>query len=179
MFEYLDRSLFYKIHLGYRSEWLDSFFMLVSSSCNFNVFPLFVVAVWILFRKKSAFEVLVVYFLSGSVQFLLAWMISRPRPSYLLDAFPMIPLYNDMSFPSGHATSAFAVSFYISSCMFKNGYRNLSYLPFAWAFLVGYSRIYIGVHYPVDVLLGSVLGAVLAFLMLKHLLGDKFFVYVR
>jgi membrane-associated phospholipid phosphatase len=60
---------------------------------------------------------------------------------------------DSFSFPSGHATNAFALA-----AFFATYYRRRAVLLFVMAALVGYSRIYVGVHYPLDVLGGAFLG---------------------
>lgn len=65
-------------------------------------------------------------------------------------------------FVSSHAANTFGVAFFLS-LFFKN--RNFSIFIFVWASIVSYSRIYLGVHYPFDVLGGSILGAVIGYLV--------------
>jgi undecaprenyl-diphosphatase len=65
-------------------------------------------------------------------------------------------------FVSSHAANTFGVAFFLS-LFFKN--RNFSIFIFIWASVVSYSRIYLGVHYPFDVLGGAALGAVIGYLV--------------
>ncbi|SDG71240.1 phosphatase PAP2 family protein [Psychroflexus sediminis] len=76
---------------------------------------------------------------------------------------------------SGHAISSFAVATLISSVL-KPYYKNVFYWMFAWAILVTYSRIYVGVHYPGDIITGALMGIVTGFLFFKfhHYLMGKF-----
>jgi undecaprenyl-diphosphatase len=81
-------------------------------------------------------------------------LIAYPRPfKTLTDLHVLISLPNDYSFPSGHAalTMALATSVYL----FR---KRLGTLLFAFAFVVGLARIYVGVHYPLDVGVGFLLG---------------------
>jgi len=76
-------------------------------------------------------------------------------------------------FVSSHAANTFAVAFFLSK-LFKN--RNFSIFIFIWATIVSYSRIYLGVHFPFDVLGGAILGGLIGyFVYLGHNLAlNKF-----
>ncbi|HET8809587.1 MAG TPA: phosphatase PAP2 family protein [Flavobacteriaceae bacterium] len=65
-------------------------------------------------------------------------------------------------FFSAHAASTMAAAFYVGFIL-KPFYKIVFPLLFLWAALVGFSRIYIGVHYPGDVLVGMIIGALLGF----------------
>ena len=74
------------------------------------------------------------------------------------------------SFPSGHSASSFAAALVIG-LRYKLNFREKSYgliYPLlAFAVIIGFSRIYIGVHYPFDVLFGALVGIFSALLILK------------
>jgi len=67
---------------------------------------------------------------------------------------------SSFALPSNHATNTFALASF-----FASSYRRLAAPLFILAFLVGYSRIYVGVHYPFDVLGGAALGVILGLLV--------------
>jgi undecaprenyl-diphosphatase len=71
------------------------------------------------------------------------------------------------SFISNHAANHFAIATFmfltLSKWLGKTGY-----LLFFWAFLVGYAQIYVGVHYPADVLVGAMVGTTVAALFAKQ-----------
>jgi undecaprenyl-diphosphatase len=66
--------------------------------------------------------------------------------------------HGSFSFPSNHASNIFALAAY-----FSYNYRRLALPCFVAAFLVGYSRIYLGAHYPMDVLAGAAWGMFVGF----------------
>jgi undecaprenyl-diphosphatase len=74
---------------------------------------------------------------------------------------PLGHVPKDPSFPSGHTTIAFAAATVLS-------YYRPRWTPafFLLAVAIGFSRVYVGVHYPLDVIAGAVLGTLIALLML-------------
>jgi undecaprenyl-diphosphatase len=89
-------------------------------------------------------------------------LVKRPRP-FLTDVH-LVPVYRpgEYSFPSGHTSSAFSAVTALSRAYPKWYVIAPSFL---WAASVGYSRMYLGVHYPTDVTAGAILGAGTAFAM--------------
>ncbi len=81
----------------------------------------------------------------------------RPRPCRALAGaiVKKLPPINSYSFPSGHTCAAFCMAFALS-----NIFAPLSFVFFTLAALVGISRIYLGMHYPTDVIIGAILGFV-------------------
>jgi undecaprenyl-diphosphatase len=89
-------------------------------------------------------------------------LVKRRRP-FLTD-LRLVPVYRPMeySFPSGHASSSFSAVTALSRAYPKWYVIAPSFL---WAASVGYSRMYLGVHYPTDVTAGAVLGVGTSFAM--------------
>lgn len=82
--------------------------------------------------------------------------LSRPLPEPLLESPATY------SFPSGHATVAFA-----SATVLALAVPRLRWPLYALAALIAFSRVYVGVHYPFDVLAGAVLGVAIAIALRK------------
>lgn len=71
-------------------------------------------------------------------------------------------------FVSSHAANTFAFAFLVG-LIFKKHYPKLIYYMFFWATMVSYSRIYVGVHYPGDVVCGAMLGVTVSWMVWKIL----------
>ncbi len=101
----------------------------------------------------------------------LKYTINRERP---YDKYPLLinpyQIENDKSFPSGHTSTAFSLATSLA-IQYKKWYVVVP--AYAWASSVGYSRLYLGEHYPTDVLAGAVIGAGSAWL--SHYLNKKYF----
>ena len=95
---------------------------------------------------------------SNLVTALLKYAVQRDRPpAVVLDPKPLMEVPTTSSFPSGHASTSFACAYVISRLA-----PRLTVFVYVLAALIGFSRIYVGVHYPLDVLAGAVLGLVVA-----------------
>ncbi len=64
------------------------------------------------------------------------------------------------SFPSSHAVNHAALSVFLL-LFFKKLIKGWPYLFFFWAFSIGYAQVYVGVHYPLDVLTGFIIGGII------------------
>lgn len=98
---------------------------------------------------------------SGTITLGLKYAVDRPRPFVThSDITQKDQHVGPYSFPSGHTAQAFALATSVSLCYPK---WYVIAPSFAWAFTVGYSRMWLGVHYPGDVLTGAIIGTASAF----------------
>lgn len=126
-------------------------------------------AVWIVLgilllviRKTRKAGVLVLFSLLGSLivnNLILKNLVARTRPYEVIEGLRLLiaPQW-DYSFPSGHAGSSFAAAV----AMFLTLPRKYGILALMGAFLIAWSRLYVGVHYPTDVIVGILTGTLIA-----------------
>lgn len=76
------------------------------------------------------------------------------------------------SFTSSHATNHFALAMFICITL-ATVFKNYRYLFFVWAGIICYAQVYVGVHYPLDVVAGGILGCLIGFFTGK--LFNKYF----
>lgn len=158
-----DNTLFYFVNRKFRCQALDSFMPLVTNlgGAVFTVLCcLILLALGTGDIKLAAMRASLSLIGSFVIGFFLKKLFTRPRPYLVLPgAVTGSKLFRDYSFPSGHTTAAFslAVSYMVV-------FQYLCVPLFSCALLVGISRIYLGQHYPSDVLAGSALGTISALL---------------
>ena len=166
--EALDRSAFLAIN-GWHAAWADELMLLVSGKSTW--IPLYVFLLVLLQRRLGwrglAWSVPVLGLMvlcsdQGSVR-LFKESVHRLRPCHEPTLSGMVHLVPEgcggqYGFVSSHAANHSAIAFFMIGIL---GGRPRWSIPalVIWAALVGYSRIYLGVHYPGDVLVGSLFGA--------------------
>ena len=83
----------------------------------------------------------------------------RPESAFPQEVLMVIPKSTTFSFPSGHAALAFAGAYIMSQSR-----KRWTWLFFILAFLVAVSRLYLGKHYPSDIIGGSIIGLLIGFI---------------
>jgi len=160
-----DIWLFHLINERTANPVFDAVMPFITDRARF-IIPLAVIWVFIFWRagkKGRIIAVLTLAVIAASDQIsahVLKPIFSRTRPPYALAAIEHLRLLVDttrsFSFPSVHASNAFAVASFVSSF-----YRRTKIPLYIVAVLLSYSRVYVGVHYPSDILGGAALGLAL------------------
>ena len=152
-----DKLLLDLIHNGLSCAFLDKVMPYITLLAEHGIVPIALSVALMLFPKtrKSGYKMALALIMGLIVVNLTVKpLAARVRP---YDAFPgvelLIDAQSDYSFPSGHTLASFECAGVIYMC-----YKKYAPLAFAAACLVGLSRLYLYVHYPIDVLFGAILG---------------------
>lgn len=155
-----DRDGYRVIHQGLQRDWLDHP-MLYTTYTGDGRFQIPAMLLAIVFKPTRVYgaATLAAFLLSGAVRLIIKELVGRQRPSNYDFARPLEDIYGyTSSFPSGHSTTSFAIGFTLFLAFRGTKLAWIGQLSLLWSLLAGFSRIYIGVHYPGDVLGGMGLG---------------------
>jgi undecaprenyl-diphosphatase len=148
---------------------LTLIFRLISHSGDGYLYALMVLVSLILFDASSLFfvKVLLVGFLFEIPSFiLLKNLLKRSRPYKVIkQCIPSIKPSDEFSMPSGHTAAAFMVAVTIAYV-----YGQYAVYAYTWAALIGISRVFLGVHFPTDIIVGAALGSLCSFLSILFFL---------
>lgn len=168
-------NIFYMINVGMDNCVFDFLMPLIT---NFGSIIAWIMLCGIIFifggekGKRVAILGLAALFISNGIVYILKFIVAEPRPFMALPNVDLLVSENgSYSFPSGHTASSFAAAVIIGS-RYKFNFKGRNYsllsLLIIFAGVVGFSRVYVGVHYPLDVFFGAIIGILSAFLVLKR-----------
>ncbi|MFV0540203.1 MAG: phosphatase PAP2 family protein [Aestuariibaculum sp.] len=144
---------------------------------RFTFIPMYGILLYLLYRKfglKTLFIFIVVVALmitfTDQITNVFKRTFQRPRPcgeTDLIDQIRFIAVRcGKYGFFSGHSSNSMAAAIFAGLTL-RPYYKNLIFILLLWSAIVAYSRIYVGVHYPLDLVCGLAFGVISGFLFYK------------
>lgn len=168
----IDHAVLMFIQENLRAEWLTPVMRFFTSLGEVGIFWIVLSLVFLCFKKtrKAGFlgllSLLVCFIITNLG---LKNMVARMRPYHRFeDILPLAVHPGDFSFPSGHTASAFAAAGIYAHYLDKRAAIGL----FIVAGLIAISRLYLGMHYPTDVLAGLCTGLISS--LIVYIAAEKF-----
>jgi len=166
MTEQLDQQLFLFLNSANSPFW-DKIMVYLSMKIVWA--PLYIaILIFLGIKYKGRFWIMLLFIilavtLADQISVLIKNAVDRPRPCHESSLQGLVHVVNGVcgglyGFVSSHASNSFNVAF-LSLMFIKRKWYTVFII--AWASIVSYSRIYLGVHYPGDVLCGAILGALI------------------
>ncbi|WP_127846391.1 phosphatase PAP2 family protein [Psychroflexus aestuariivivens] len=152
---------------------LDSFWVFVTHSKNWIPFYIFLLVLFFIKTswKSGLFGSSLLLINVGFIHFiteLTKFYVQRLRPNFAEEISTSLKILyepQNFSFFSGHASTSFGATVFIYLCL-KSRFKHLGWI-FIWPILFSLSRIFVGVHYPSDIIVGAFVGTILAIIMSK------------
>ncbi len=172
LIEQWDTYVFLKINTQWTNSFLDSVFpWWREANAWVPLYLFFVVFALLNFKQKAVpwilFVVVTLVLTDQISSTLIKNWVARPRPCrdpFLADQVRLIlnTCSGAYSFPSSHAANHFGFAVFIFMTL-KPVVKKWGYWLLIWAATICYGQVYVGVHYPVDVLCGGVLGSLIGY----------------
>lgn len=164
-----DVSLFLKIHRGLSNNFFDWLMPLLRNRFFWSPLYLFI-GVYALraFKNKG-------WFIIGGILYAFAvgdllaskiikpfWGRLRPCNDVTLSEYIIhrVPCGSGFSFPSAHATNHFAIAVFLILVLYKR-WKGVLPVGLLWAGSISFAQVYVGVHFPIDILVGAMLGTII------------------
>lgn len=169
----IDQSLFLEMNGTWSNQFFDQVLPWFRNKYFWSPLYLFALVFIVMnFNRKTAITVIILAVLSIVASDQISSSIIKPLvgrlrpcndPDFLDRVFLLVECGSGKSFTSSHAANHFALAFYFGVFFRKIQPALLPVLLF-WAAIVSYAQIYVGVHYPFDILGGAILGAIIGVL---------------
>jgi len=151
---------------NFSQPWLDAFFRFVTRTGDLLLaIPVLTIVIYL--WRRSERRTAILYMISVITYPLLGLWLKElfGRPRQLI--FPPLVEESTASFPSGHTLTAVAAYGLAAAFLWQRGHKAWSILAVIWLLLIALSRIYLGAHYPSDVLASLALGVILNIIVLS------------
>lgn len=160
-----NHDLFHFINHDMANPALDVFFTILVVLGTICVWMLLCPVLWVKKRRSEAVDLFFLLLVVLAITTLLKFIFGAPRPEdvrFVPVPFGAYSSWDVYSFPSNHAARAFACALFLSA-----RFRKWMIPLFVFAFLIGFAKIYVGAHYPLDIIGGAVFGGVMGWLWIQ------------
>lgn len=166
-------DIIYKVIIGFRNNSLDNYFKIITKFGNTETIIILLIIMMIVLPKKQKKQLLCSTIGATLINYLVKNIIRRKRPNHL-----RLIKQGGYSYPSGHAMISIAVYGYLLYQVIYNIKNRKIKYPLILVLLIiivsiGISRIYLGVHYPSDIIGGYLLISIIEILMNDNSLGGS------
>jgi undecaprenyl-diphosphatase len=178
-----DQNLFFTINHGLSNSFFDWLMPALRNRFFWTPLYLFIIIFSIrTYGKQGWIMILFLGLTFGCTDFISSSLIKptvqrlRPcnDPEIKSDVKNLIDCGSGYSFPSSHASNHFGLAVFLI-VMFFSKWKLILPIGLLWAASISFAQVYVGVHYPVDILAGAILGGMIGFSMGKILLASKTF----
>lgn len=178
-----DQNLFFTINHGLSNSFFDWLMPALRNRFFWTPLYLFIIIFSIrTYGKQGWIMILFLGLTFGCTDFISSSLIKptvqrlRPcnDPEIKSDVKNLIDCGSGYSFPSSHASNHFGLAVFLI-VMFFSKWKLILPIGLLWAASISFAQVYVGVHYPVDILAGAILGGIIGFIMGKILLASKTF----
>lgn len=161
----MDVSTFYWLMARKHRQLMTRASRIVSMSADGPLYAVIALVFWCFGATNWATIIVVGFIFERVLYLILKRGFKRNRPADILENFTSYIRPSDQfSFPSGHTSGAFFMAYCLSEW-----FPSISLTLYSWSTLVGMSRIFLGVHFPTDTVMGSLLGTSCAILSFEVL----------
>lgn len=153
----INNFLFYQVN-NFHFHWLDTIMLPITYCGDGTVLAIVALGLWRLRGWRKFLWLVLILASAGILVQMIKYFFSSPRPSAVFpDIHILGPVLRARSFPSGHTASTFGLISFLS-----REFPQLGTFLWVMAILIGFSRVYVGAHFPADVLFGAGLGYLVA-----------------
>ena len=167
-----DHQLFKAINVGLANPFFDWLMPLLRNRYFWAPLYFFLIVFLIRNYKKAGFICILFLLITFGIADYVSASIIKPsierlrpcnEPGFNTEIIARVVCGSGFSFPSTHATNHFAIAMFLS-VVFSRRWKWIWLVSFLWAFSIIFAQVYVGVHFPVDVTCGALLGCLVGYL---------------
>jgi undecaprenyl-diphosphatase len=171
----IDHQIFYAINTGCSNLFFDWLMPILRNKMVWIPLYIFIIAFAIKsYKLKGLYLILFFAAAVGIADFgsasILKPMVDRVRPcndvTIQSQVISRVPCGSGKSFPSSHATDHFAIALFLI-VIFAKKWKFVLPTALIWAAAISFAQVYVGVHFPIDVICGAIFGSIIGFLIAK------------